>query len=107
MCKCMHLYKFTKSKSGYYSYTIENPSSAINDGEFTKDVFIAARKSINARTKRDTDDTAMVVHVTIQGQETVNVYSLESMEGDHSGAGNFKTMSVLLIITIVIHFINF
>lgn len=100
----MYIYK---SHLGYYSYTNENPSYAINDGEFTKDVFIAPLESKNGRAKRDVEDTGSV-YVTMQGQEDTNVYSLDTSEGNHTSGGyQLKTSMMLRIIITFILSINF
>lgn len=88
-----------KTYLGYYSYMIENPSSAINDGYFSVDIFIAALECYN--------ESAGTVHVTMQGQDDKNVYSLETSEGKHTSGGNQLKTSVLSIIPIFMLFINF
>lgn len=98
--------KIHKTNSGYYSYITENPSSAIHDGGFTVDVFIAPLKTDKARIKRD-HNSAGTVHLTMQGQEDKNVYSLDTIEGDHTSGGNQLKTSMLCIITIFMLFINF
>lgn len=55
---------------------IENPCSAINDGDFNVDIFIAALECYNR--------SASTLHVTLQGQDDNNVYSLETSEGKHA-----------------------
>lgn len=84
---------------GYYSYTVENPSSANNDGEFTDEVFIAPLQSGVTRVKRE-DRNASSVYVTVQGQENENVYNLDSSEGNHTSAAiGLQNSTLLLIVT--------
>lgn len=95
----MYIYSY-KYNLGYYSYLVENPSSAINDGEFTKDVFIPPFKPYNERVKRDVENTGSgAVYVTMQGQEDTNVYSLDTSEGKHTSGGDQLKTSMLCVIT--------
>ena len=83
---------------GYYSYTIENPSSAVNDGEFTNEVFIPYQKKyVLGRAKRTTDET-MEVYVTIEGNEDHNEYSLDSLEDNHTNASDPIAINIFFII---------
>lgn len=96
------------SNLGYYSYTVENPSSANNDGEFTDEVFIDPRMFTNNRIAKREAKNISSVYVTIEGRQDNNVYSLESSEGNHtSGASHSKSISVLLIVTSFILLSNF
>lgn len=69
--------------SGYYSFTHENPTSAVNDGEFTKDVFITPFEAHNHSSKGDAENAGSV-QVTIQGQDEINAYNLETFEGNQT-----------------------
>ncbi|KAG4066385.1 hypothetical protein HA402_000609 [Bradysia odoriphaga] len=91
---------------GYYSYSNENPSSAINDGQFTKDIFIPSVKLDNRKVKRDVKNDGSV-HITMQGQEDDNVYNLDTIEGNHASGGDKLITSTLPIITMFFVFIFF
>ena len=75
---------------GYYSYTEENPSSAVNDGEFTDQVFIPYR---NYTVKIGANDTE-TVYVTIEGNGEATTYSLTSVEGDDTN--DYLKMAALI-----------
>lgn len=99
----MYSYKYNLC---YYSYTVENPSSAINDGEFNKHFFISPLKAYNERVKRDVQNAgSRSVYVTIQGQEDSNVYSLDTIEGNHTSRGDQLKTSILCVITSFILFL--
>ena len=92
---------------GYYSYTDINPSSALNDGEFEREVFIPFKGSKSDRFKREVTDNSPsneTVFVTIEGQKTNNTYTVASELGDHtSGSGIIKSnVFVVFLSTIVL-----
>lgn len=64
----------------YYSYSVENPSSALNDGAIHGRTFIPDLKS--SRVMSDTQTTR--VCITVKGIEVINNFTINSDRGDTS-----------------------
>ena len=92
--------------TGYYSYDTENPSSAVNDGEFTKEVFIQVQKkymNVLDDVKKEMNQTHSV-YVTIEGNEDHNQYSLDSSEGNHTSAScmiKFNMFTIVILFSLL------
>lgn len=70
---------------GYYSYCHENPTSALNDGEFIDEVFIPPQHLLKRDlVKRDVSQETSSVFVTVEGQEDKNLYDLSTFQGDQT-----------------------
>ena len=91
---------------GFFSYKHNNPSSALNDGEFEREVFIPYKDSKSDRFKRAVTDNSTsngTVFVTIEGKESNNNYTIASEQGDHtSGAGLIKINVFNVIISTIV-----
>ena len=67
----------------YYSYSLENPSSALNDGSISGRTFIPDLNKAAIRDMTNTTHTTKVC-ITVKGIEVVNNFTIDSDKGDTS-----------------------
>jgi len=77
----------------FYSISVETPSSALNDGVFSNNVFIPTTA----------DPGLNQVYVAVQGLEDKNGFTIKALEGDHSSAGNVFSSGFLIATLYVIN----